>query len=296
MISKNMSLYNQRSSISSNIIIEHMIKKIGNDINIKYKPDDVDISTMTITCRLDVSFNITNIGKYVELDENGIVEIVPPLPQPIRSLLQKSDVFKRRIKKRFYNQISMYIFTKKDKIVNAKLFSNGSIQMTGCKSVEGIIEAIRKIIEALSRQIGAINYEKNVVEDIIFVSDTNHFSLDKVRDFNIAMINSNFNIGFNINRTKLFDIINENKEIDGSYDPIMHAGVNIRYHGNDRDVSIFVFESGSIVITGAINCKHIYDAYNFINKFLLENYREIVMTEPLSANTIAEYLQKALSL
>lgn len=290
MIYENISHYHMKTTK----IVEHMIRKIGNDINIKYKPDDVDISTMTITCRMDISFDIKNIGKYVELDENGIIEIIPPLPYPIRSLIQKSDIFKRRIKKRFYNQISMYISTKKDRVINAKLFSNGSIQMTGCKSVEGIIEAIHNIIKALSKQIGVINYKKNIVKDVTFVSDINNFSLDKVYDFNIAMINSNFNIGFNINRTRLFDVINRDKTIDGSYDPIMHAGVNIRYHGNDRDVSIFVFESGSIVITGAINCKHIYDAYNFINKFLLVNYREIVMTEPLSADTIIEYLKTSL--
>lgn len=273
---------------------DDMVKKIGNKINIEYKPDDMEISTMTITCRLNILFDIVNIGKYVPLDKNGIIEIIPPPPGKIRSLLSKNDAYKRKVKKRFYNQITLYVMIKKDRGINVKLFSNGSIQMTGCKSIENAVGVLDKIIMALSKQIAKINFGTKKMEDILFVSDRNQLLLNKIFKFNIAMINSNFSIGFNIDRAKLFNVINKNKSIDGIYDPIMHAGVNIRYHSDDGDVSIFIFESGSIVITGASNCRHIGEAYNFVNRFLLENYRDIVMTETLSSEAIFGYLNPIL--
>ena len=274
----------------SNNSINDVIKKIGNKIDIECKPDDVDISTMTVTCKLNLLFNTVNIGKYIELNRNAIVEIAPPPPGKIRSLLPKKDTYKKKVKKRFYNQISLSVVTNRDKIINTKLFSNGSIQMTGCKSIEGAIEALDKIIIALSKQLAKINYETKKIMDIQFVSNPSQLSLDKIQNFNVAMINSNFTIGFSIDRAKLFSVICKDKTIDGSYDPIMHAGVSMKYHDGDREISIFVFESGSIVITGARNCKHIKGAYNFVNKFLLENYMDIVMTETVSDDTLSKYL------
>ena len=44
----------------------------------------------------------------------------------------------------------------------------------------------------------------------------------------------------------------------------------------DKTISIFVFEKGPIVITGAKNCEHILSGYNFINKYLLTNHMKVV--------------------
>jgi thiol:disulfide interchange protein len=67
------------------------------------------------------------------------------------------------------------------------------------------------------------------------------------------MINTNFNILFQINRTKLFQLLLDNN-IDVSFDPIIHACVNIKYHlanNKNKTISVFVFESGSITIAGS---------------------------------------------
>ena len=103
------------------------------------------------------------------------------------------------------------------------------------------------------------------------------------------MINSNFNIGFNIDREKLFEkLILNNYEC--TYDPIIHACVNLKYTIKSKKISIFIFESGSIIITGANNCNQILCAYNFINKYLLTNYDKIIMKNILSNSTILDYL------
>ncbi len=89
------------------------------------------------------------------------------------------------------------------------------------------------------------------------------------------MINSNFVYPNKIDRLKLFNLLNsESKEC--RYDPSNHAPVNIKFNCVDKSISIFVFEKGSILITGAKNCGHILEGYEFINKYLLNNHKKIV--------------------
>ena len=70
------------------------------------------------------------------------------------------------------------------------------------------------------------------------------------------------------------DINSPFKYIDGTFDPIRHACVNIKLQHPIKTITIFVFESGSIIILGK-SCRQVRDAYNFINVFLLSNYYEI---------------------
>jgi TATA-box binding protein (TBP) (component of TFIID and TFIIIB) len=63
-------------------------------------------------------------------------------------------------------------------------------------------------------------------------------------------------------------------------EPSVHACVNIKYNYKNIDtISIFVFEKGSIIITGAKNRDHLFQSYKFISKFLYENYGNIVKND-----------------
>src|SRR5690606_16003074 len=67
-----------------------------------------------------------------------------------------------------------------------------------------------------------------------------------------------------------------NRGISCTFEPCIHAGVNIKYDLAGKTISIFVFESGSVVITGARKIEDIQHTYKFIVKLLYENYYEIV--------------------
>ncbi len=263
---------------------------ITENIDIEFKPDDVTISTMTITCKLGCTLNVDNIGKYIDLNQGGIVEVI--YGDIFRSLIsRKQNKLKiKKKKKSFYNQVTLKINTKKDKIINVKLFKNGSIQMTGCKSVNGSIEALEKLICMLQKEKAILDPKTFKIHDKKFTDQLFEFSMSAIYDYKIAMINSNFSIGFCIDRNKLFNCLSKDN-YESSFDPIIHAGVIIRHHTENKTISIFVFESGSIVITGARTCKQIYDGYNFINKYLLQNYKFIVKTNNLSNSTILKYLE-----
>ena len=105
------------------------------------------------------------------------------------------------------------------------------------------------------------------------------------------MINTNFNIGFQINREKLYQLLIENG-YDVSFDPIVHACVNIKYTISElnKTVSIFVFESGSITIAGSNSCEQILYTYNFINKFILSNYLKL-LSKPITPQLIIQLIK-----
>lgn len=108
--------------------------------------------------------------------------------------------------------------------------------------------------------------------------DSSELSVTNVSNFQIRMINTNFNIGFQINRERLCQLLNENGFMDIVFDPIIHACVNIKYTIPilNKTVSIFVFESGSITIAGSNSFEQISKTYNFINKFILTNYSKLL--------------------
>ena len=238
--------------------------------DMKNKPEEVDICTMTMTCKINTIFITENIGKYIDLHPHNIMEV--KYGNSRRTLLynkEKSPKKEGEKEKDFYNQASLKIITKKDnKLINMKLFQNGSIQMTGCKSVESAYEALHKMFISLNIHKAFLDISNNKIIDIPFVLDYNQLDLNKIFDLNIQMINTNFEMNFIIDREKLYNCL-LNDKVDSSYDPIIHAGVVTRYSHPDKVISIFLFEKGSIVITGARNCKQVNDAYIYINKYLL---------------------------
>lgn len=240
-------------------------------------PENVSISTMTICCKTKTLYHITDIKKYIDLDVNGII-CCGSDPETQRTLITpKKKNGKRKKKKNFYNQITLRVVTD-EKIINVKLFTNGSIQMTGCKTIISTQQALERLFLKLHDEKKIID-EHGEEKIIRFVSDPNNVHLDMIYDVKISMINSNFKIGYKIKREKLYEIlVQENKKC--TYDPIIHACVNIKHRfdelkQDEKEISIFVFESGSIIITGARTCTHINSAYNYINTFLIKHLTNI---------------------
>ena len=202
----------------------------------------------------------------------------------------------------FYNQVTIVVSIDSHQ-TNIKLFSNGSIQMTGCIDITNSLNALSELFKEIKVPRGTYNVISNSIEDIIFVDNFDEISIDKIYDLKIGMINSNFNIGFRIDRDKLYELLLKKHNVEVSYEPIIHACVNIKYCKNvinknsvvgkgtgpvsvaGKVISIFVFESGAIIITGATTVQHIIDAYNFINKILYGNYKKVnkydILTNPL---------------
>ena len=255
---------------------------------IKALPDGVFISTMCGKCKLDTELNFSNIYKYLPLNENDILT-VKINNEKIRTLIpvkeKKRKTKKKTLKKNspFYNQVTVVVRINEgeceslDKVkkLNLKLFKNGSIQISGLKRVSYTNRALNKLIHRLS-QVKALLYE-NEIKEIKFINNNINVS---VNDFSIYMINSNYKVNMKIDRTKLFKLLLK-KKIKASYEKCIRACVIVKFtpkniNNEEKEISIFIFEKGNIIITGARNLNHIVESYNYINKILLEHTDEII--------------------
>lgn len=256
-------------------------------------PNGVSISTMCASCKLGTILNVLNIEKYLELNTDDIL-CVKMNKERIRSLIPDKKKNKREKKTKiikpekeektnhFYNQITVIVRIGSGPIedwenepkINLKLFKNGSVQMSGCKSVKSINIVLNKLVHKLKMIKAKIEdgkiVEKNYIENAEKL---------KVSSFKIDMINSNYKVNMQIDRAKLFSLLLK-KKIKSSFEPCIRACVIIKYtpaidNQESKEISIFVFQKGNIIITGARRKSHIMAAYKYINNILITHSEEI---------------------
>jgi len=247
---------------------------------------DIYISTMTISCKIrDIEFNCENICKYIDLSHDCVQDIVCAVSVGIEEKRnkQKNIIYRniknipRKNKKVFYNQTSLHIKikTKKEDSVHVKLFTNGSMHITGCRTCDDIVETISSIINELTKSKIIVGDNCGEIEFIRKINNNNIFDLTSIFDLKVNMINTNFELPFKVVLRKLYELLLL-KKYDCFYDKISHSCVDIKFDHPQQIVSIFVYEDGSVVITGANTGEQINQAYIFINKFLYSNYKKIV--------------------
>lgn len=279
-------------------------------------PYDLPISTATITCKINVLFDVENIAYYFNDFDDVLIDKKYGNRSGLNLVnskkIKQSKKKKKKVKKDFFNQVSLIFSTpmlmgmdmeklsskEKEKTINVKLFINGSIQMTGCKHLSNIKKCLEILFEKIKKTKAVLNdnlkFEKKKflkrvedldLENINFTYDLSkykeepytHLNISNVYMFEIHMINTNFNIGFQIKRDVLRELLISNG-FDATLDPNVHACVNIKLNipNLNKTISIFVFESGSITIAGSDSCEQILYTYNFINKFILTNYKKLL--------------------
>lgn len=261
-------------------------------IEIQNLPLGISVSTMCVSGKLNTKLNIPNIEKYLQLNSNDVLT-VKMNQERIRTLISiknkpkrnKKDINQKDTSKNhFYNQITVVMrvdhgncddldFVRK---INLKLFKNGSFQMSGCKTIKGINIVLNKLIYKL-KEIKAKKMEDGKINEIKFIDEPDKIT---VKDFKIDMINSNYQVNMQIDRDKLYNLLLK-KKIKSSYEPCIRACVIIKYtpikeNPAQKEVSIFIFQKGNIIITGARSRLHIISAYNYMNDILLTHTDEII--------------------
>lgn len=269
-------------------IPKKLIPQLKPFMNLTNMPEDVSISTITVTCHLDITFNVANIGRYAQLHPNAIrYTKYGKKSKYIRSLGEITEDNEKSEKEPFYNQVTVKVRTSqkdKEKPVNIKIFDNGSLQLTGCVGLQNFIESLTVLFHELKRTKVVYDRKTRKIIEMPFVSDKLKLNLSEVKKVKICMINSNFKVGFKIDRLKLYKLL-LSKDIRCQFEPCVHACVNIKHVYKKDEISVFVFSKGSIIITGARIYQHIISAYIFIVKILYENFHEIVR---LDVNTLLQ--------
>lgn len=182
--------------------------------------------------------------------------------------------------------------------LNIKVFKNGKIQMTGVKSEEIGKMAIDSIIGLIKQ------YQKNITESEKKIVD--NLECLENKDFCIHLINSDFKVNMELRRDLLADLLMEKYSCTCSYEPCIYPGVKIQYfmNKNNRDlpleeqgrcmcepscngkgdgfttssckkITISIFQSGCILITGVTLIDHIKVGYEYISQIIKENEQAI---------------------
>ncbi len=272
------------------------LKMVGESKDLKdiKEPSLLFISTRSAKCKLtnkiDMKIAAPIIKKIVEKGLNSTI-VGLEFGQISVGQVKKKKKLTTIQPQKFYNQATVIMKPHKNgKNINVKFFLNGSISMTGCKEEEDGINVMKNFIKEIKKypQVFYEKYHKN--------------SLDIV-DYKITMINSNYIIGFKVDRPKLYKLLIDDYKIYTSYDSSIYQGVKIGYMWNDNHhykdgicqcsikcrfeknarkknkcklVTIAIFQSGNIIITGANQIKQILEAYEYINQILYDNYSIIV--------------------
>lgn len=218
--------------------------------------------------------------------------------------LSKKDIMNCRGKQKnaFYNCFAMilrFIYHEEFKEIHVKVFNTGKLEIPGILNNE-LLEIVKKMI---------LEIIQPYVEKPIIYIDTNR------GDENV-LINSNFNCGFYINRDKLHYIIRSKKYgIESAYDPCSYPGVKCKFYYNNEldydldkqlgrvieidqmmkmselidskkytEISFMIFRTGSCLVVGNCSEKILLFVFDFIKRFLSEEYDNIrvINEEPVN--------------
>jgi TATA-box binding protein (TBP) (component of TFIID and TFIIIB) len=227
------------------------------------------VSTMSITFRLSRTIiDLDELANSLSLNDSGILTTdYQGVIRTIRTTKKK----KKRKKHNFYNSMTLEVSVgyNTDRAMHFKVFKNGSIQGAGCQSTGHGNHAIHALLQGLSSTLKC---------DF------------QISDLKINLINVNFKIGHGVNRDSLHLVLLSAGHIT-SYEKCKHAGVSVKFLPKDkaRPISIFVFESGSVVITGSKNENHILEGHAFIRSFIENNKSQVykISTTKLFEKTLA---------
>ena len=248
------------------------------------KTSDLHVSAIVQIGKLSSDINLQELASHLIIN-NNILYI------EFGSNIKKGDNLKKEKKKKkekkyFYNQVTLHLWL--GKRINMKIFNNGRIQMTGIKKESQGYETIELFIK-----------EINKISDENKLKIFNSIEINQTESIETVLINSDFDIYSEVNREMLHRLIVDHGYYS-SYEPCTYPGVNIKYYYNPikrnfgicdcekpcngkgkdntcKKITIAVFKSGKIIITGGRNKQNINSAYQFITEFINENKDKILI-------------------
>lgn len=164
------------------------------------------------------------------------------------------------------------------KEMHVKVFNTGKLEIPGIQDDSTLTHVLRLLVTVLRPYLGDdLNFMPNRCET--------------------ALINSNFNCGFYIDRDKLFHLLKYKYRMNCNYDSCSYPGIQSKFYyipGKDvteqsgqqptlsdntvyYEVSFMIFRTGSILIVGKCNEEILMVIYRFICSILTNEYAGIQM-------------------
>jgi len=219
-----------------------------NNMPEEHRPSRIKITTITMVSKFAMLLDIPKLRFCFE--KLGSLKI------KMKGVASDTAGFEWKIKpSKFYNAI---ILAYQDQYSNKsiKIFPNGSIQVAGCSDLLNcriIIKQLSFIFkEFLGKTIPHTNYR-------------------------VVMINTNFSLNYHINLNATYEWFADSSIFDVSFDPDRYSAVKIKFKPAEdmKKVTVSIFRTGKIIITGAETLKEIAFAYNIINQHITSNASKI---------------------
>ncbi len=182
--------------------------------------------------------------------------------------------------------------------INMFMFTSGKIKVAGCTNEYQIDRAIDVLLKYMCSQLTPTQTKE------LFGLSVDNF---KVISKTPVMINSDFTSEYKVNRWNLDNIIRDKYNVLSSFEPGTHPAVISKYFTNDaydtkgkclcthhgadksccgrgngsgigncKTVTILVFQSGSIILTGGRLLCQVEKGYEFIRKVLNDNKEHLI--------------------
>ena len=244
------------------------------------------ISTMTVTADWGLPINLDRL--YSQLKDYFV-----PIGYPAEGILKSEhntavygachkDLFTNRkaTKKAFFNQDTLILRRRLGhgwKEVNMKLFGSGAIQMTGVPSQEFAVASVEWLL-ALIKQLPISPFTAAGVPAVTLV--------------NVQLINTDYKLNYDIQQDNLNRIFIEEYNLFSMLEKTIYQGVNAKYFyntvnkgtgvcrcptfckgkgsgsgvGDCKRITMSIFRTGTIIVTGARTMEQIHEAYHFLNR------------------------------
>lgn len=163
------------------------------------------------------------------------------------------------------------------KEMHVKVFNTGKLEIPGIQEDRTLVQVLQLLVAVLRPLLGDdLDYLRNRCET--------------------ALINSNFNCGYYIDRDKLFNLLKYKYRMNCNYDSCSYPGIQSKFyyipgksHGEQNgqqpvsmdmpyyEVSFMIFRTGSILIVGKCNEEILNVIYRYICLILENEYSVIQM-------------------
>jgi len=205
------------------------------------------------------------------------------------------DLFTNRkmTNKSFFNQDTLILrrrFGSGWKEVNMKLFGNGGIQMTGVPSQAFAVASVEWLL-ALIRTLPQNPFPPPATAHTVVI-----------QKISVPLINTDYSLNYDINQDNLHRIFLERYNLFSMLEKTIYQGVNTKYYYNSSNkakgvcacptfckgqglgngageckrITMSIFRTGKIIITGARTMDQIEETYEFLNRILRAHAPEVL--------------------
>ena len=279
--------------------------------------NDMKVATRTLICKIGTYINIKKVYDTVKETPGKIEKIKAGNKKDLdnKVIEEKATRKNKKTKKTFYNQVTLIIkpYPERTNGINMKLSENGSIQMTGPKTIEEGHKTIEKMLEYLYEFDKEIFYNKiktistdetsvgtdstmdtNITDEVEEPDVIKYFTEEELKKIPILstqceLIIVSFQVPLLIHLSRFNAILKDKYNLLSIFGTSSYPGINTkftydydckeqehvkkkkRYLCKCRDMSIFTFRTGKVIITGFENIEKI--------QTIFEKYIEIVKME-----------------